>query len=110
MAEWTLQLERARTAAEFQAIAEAVLGDGRSALGALHQFLECAAEWCDKHEPDLAARYRSGASELAQLGAQLADLGEDHLARTYAPTPQARPGQVPPPPPQSPAAGRNRSR
>lgn len=103
-------MDRARTAAEFQAIAEAVLGDGRSALGALHQFLECAAEWCDKHEPDLAARYRSGASDFAQLGTQLADLGEDHLARTYAPTPRTRSQQVPPSPPQSSAAGRNRAR
>ncbi|MFB7270771.1 hypothetical protein [Streptomyces sp. NPDC056244] len=70
---------------------EAVLGDGHSALGALYQFLETAAEWCERNEaPDIARRYRVDASRLAELGNQLAHLGEEHLAHTYSPTPAAR--------------------
>jgi hypothetical protein len=53
---WTDQLYRVRTTAEFQAVAIAVLGDGHSRLGELHQFLETAAEWCERNqEPGIAA-------------------------------------------------------
>ncbi|WP_258528065.1 hypothetical protein [Streptomyces sp. NBRC 110611] len=56
---WTHQLYRVRTTAEFQAVAQAVLGDGHSGLGELHQFLETAAEWCERNqEPDIAAPTR----------------------------------------------------
>ncbi|MFF9785090.1 hypothetical protein [Streptomyces nigrescens] len=95
---WADQLHRARTTAEFYAVTEAVLGDGTSALGALHEFLENAADWCDRNqEPGIADRYRRSADQLDQLGDQLAILGEDHLARTYAPVPahRAQHGQVP---------------
>ncbi|WP_406220715.1 hypothetical protein [Streptomyces decoyicus] len=86
------QLKRARTTAEFHAVTEAVLGDGGSALGALHEFLESAADWCDHNqEPEIATRYRGSAVHLAQLGDQLAFLAEDHLARTYASAPATRP-------------------
>ncbi|RSO06967.1 hypothetical protein DMH18_26340 [Streptomyces sp. WAC 06783] len=81
---WTDQLHRARTAAEFQAVAEAVVGDGNSGLGALHQFLETAAEWCERHqEPGIADHYRVYARRLASLGEHLTDLGEDHLLDAY---------------------------
>ncbi|MEU3188426.1 hypothetical protein ABZ707_30165 [Streptomyces sp. NPDC006923] len=101
---WTDQLHRVRSAAEFQAVTEAVLGDGHSALGALHQFLEAAAEWCERHaEPEIARGYNAGASHLDGLGTQLAYLGEDHLARTYNPLPASartaptRAASAPPP-------------
>ncbi|MDX3855668.1 hypothetical protein [Streptomyces sp. AK02-01A] len=102
---WTDHLHRARSAAEFQAVTDAVLGDGHSALGALHQFLEAAAEWCDRNkEPEIARSYNAAASRLGGLGNQLAYLAEDHLARTYNPLPASartapvRAASVPPPP------------
>ncbi|MFJ9033631.1 hypothetical protein ACIRQP_35035 [Streptomyces sp. NPDC102274] len=102
---WTDQIPNARSAAEFQAVTEAVLSHEHGALGALHQFLESAAEWCDRNEePDIARRYRARASRLAELGDQLAYLGEDHLAHTYSPTSAAAPTAptstacAPPPP------------
>lgn len=108
---WTHQLYRARTTAEFQAVATAVLGDGHSSLGELHQFLETAAEWCERHqEQGIAQRYRQHAEELSELGDQLSYLTDDHLANTYrrtslsAPT---RPGSsgpaVAPTPPAAPS-------
>ncbi len=80
----TDQLQRARSTAEFQAIAEAVVGDGRSGLGALSQFLQTAADWCERHhEPGIADHYRVYARRLASLGDNLTDLGEDHLLIAY---------------------------
>ncbi|NEB09792.1 hypothetical protein G3I32_13115 [Streptomyces coelicoflavus] len=81
---WSDKLHEARTAAEFQAVTSAVLGDGHSALGELHLFLEAAADWCERHqEPRIADRYRRHAQELSELGDQLAYVGEDHLAGIY---------------------------
>lgn len=81
---WADKLHEARTTAEFQAVTSAVLGDGHSALGELHQFLQAAADWCERHhEPRTAERYRQHADELSELGDQLAYLSEDHLANTY---------------------------
>ncbi|WP_053803645.1 hypothetical protein [Streptomyces rimosus] len=95
---WTDQLHRARTASEFQAVAEAVVGDGRSGLGALHQFLETAAEWCERHqEPGIADHYRVYARRLASLGEHLMDLGDDHLLDAYRRA--HRPSQSPRPAP-----------
>ncbi|MGX1759908.1 hypothetical protein ACWIG5_23875 [Streptomyces lydicus] len=95
---WADQLHRARNTDDFHAVIEAVLGDGRSALGALYEFLRDAADWCDRNqEPEIAHRYRSSGHELAQLGDQLAILGEDHRACTYVSVPahRAQHGQVP---------------
>lgn len=88
---WTDHLHRARTTAQFQTVANAVLGDGPSALGALHQFLETAADWCEHHEEaNIAHRYRTSAQRLAELGDQLAYLGEAHSPTpTNAPRPTA---------------------
>lgn len=84
IAAWTDQLYRVRTTAEFQAVATAVLGDGHSGLGELHQFLETAAQWCERnHEPGIAQRYRRHAEQLSELGDQLSYLTDDHLAATY---------------------------
>lgn len=81
---WSDKLHKARTTAEFQAVTSAVLGDGHSALGELHQFLEATADWCERNqEPSIAERYRRHAEELSELGDQLAYLSEDHLASTY---------------------------
>lgn len=60
-----------------------MLGDGHSALGELHQFLEAAADWCERNQqPSIAERYRRHAEALSELGAQLAYVSEDHLAGT----------------------------
>ncbi|PIM71280.1 hypothetical protein CTU88_14220 [Streptomyces sp. JV178] len=81
---WTDQLYRVRTTAQFQAVAQAVLGDGHSGLGELHQFLQTAAEWCEHNqEPDIAERYQRHAEQLSALGDQLSFVTDDHLAHTY---------------------------
>ncbi|WP_406439100.1 hypothetical protein OHB14_51505 [Streptomyces sp. NBC_01613] len=107
---WSLQLYRARTTAEFQAVATAVLGDEHSALSELHQFLETAAEWCERnHEPKIAERYRRHAEQLSELGDQLSYVTDDHLADTYRRTPPSTPAQptsgptATSPPPAAPA-------
>ncbi|MFF7643065.1 hypothetical protein [Streptomyces canus] len=107
---WTRQLYRVRTTAEFQAVATAVLGDGHSALSELHQFLETAAEWCERnHEPEIAERYRRHAEQLSELGDELSYLTDDHLADTYRRTHPSAPAQptsgpaAAPAPPAAPA-------
>ncbi|SBT93382.1 hypothetical protein GA0115233_106260 [Streptomyces sp. DI166] len=94
--DWTRQLYRARTAAELNTVAQAVLGDGRSGLAELHTFLETAAEWCDHNqEPGIAVRYRQHAEELSALGDRLAYLSEDHLASIYRRTNRSASAQPP---------------
>ncbi|WP_371551394.1 hypothetical protein OG266_38430 [Streptomyces sp. NBC_00554] len=107
---WTRQLYRVRTTPEFQAVATAVLGDGHSALSELHQFLESAAEWCERnHEPKIAERYRRHAQQLSELADQLSYLTDDHLAGIYRRTHQSAPAQptsgptAAPAPPATPA-------
>jgi hypothetical protein len=103
---WTHQLYQVRTTAEFQAVATAVLGEGHSALGELHQFLETAAEWCERnHQPKIAEQYRQHAEQLSELGDQLSYLTDDHLADTYRRThppapaqPTSEPAAAPAPP------------
>ena len=110
IAAWTQQLYQVRTSAEFQAVIQSVLGDGHSGLGELHQFLETAAEWCERNrEPSIAARYRQHAEHLSALGDQLSYVTDDHLARTYQrthpPTPtrpaSSAPASAPAPPRRS---------
>ncbi|MFJ2296843.1 hypothetical protein ACIOG7_35085 [Streptomyces sp. NPDC087894] len=94
---WTQQVYRARSAAELNTVAQAVLGDGHSGLGELHLFLETAAEWCERNqEPGFAARYRQHAEELSALGDQLAYLSEDHLASIYRRPNRSAPAQPAP--------------
>ncbi|MFF1420061.1 hypothetical protein [Streptomyces sp. NPDC058280] len=72
----------------------------------MHEFLGAAAEWCERHqEPDFAQRYRGTAQRLAELGDQLAYLGEDRLAAAYQRTTTvgSRPAPLPAPPPPGPA-------
>ncbi|AJT62516.1 hypothetical protein T261_0827 [Streptomyces lydicus] len=93
---WTHQLYKARTTAEFQSVAQAVLGDGHSGLGELHQFLQTAAEWCERNqEPAIATRYRQHAEQLSELGEQFSYLTDDHLANTYRRTRTPAPVQPP---------------
>ncbi|OKJ72240.1 hypothetical protein [Streptomyces sp. CB02460] len=94
---WTQQVHHARSAAELNTVAQAVLGDGHSGLAELHLFLETAAEWCERNqEPDFAARYRQHAEELSALGDQLAYLSEDHLASIYRRPSRSAPAQPAP--------------
>ncbi|MEU8482382.1 hypothetical protein [Streptomyces sp. NPDC048641] len=105
VAAWSDKLHEARTTAEFQSVSLAVLGDGHSALGELHQFLEAAADWCERNqEPSIAARYRQHAEELSELGDQLAYLSEDHLASTYRRPNRSAPVRTAPAPAAAPAA------
>lgn len=109
--DWTRHLYRVRTAAELSTVAQAVLGDGHSALAELHLFLETAAEWCERNkEPSIAARYRQHAEELSALGDQLAYLSEDHLASIYRRPNRSAPAQPAPAPAAAPAAPGARTR
>ncbi|WP_433549125.1 hypothetical protein ACQPZG_31735 [Streptomyces sp. CA-294286] len=81
---WTDALPQARTSAQLHAVVEAVLGDGPSALGALHEFLKAAAAQYEHHqEPVLAASVRSAAQTLTALGDTLAWADEAHLRSAY---------------------------
>ncbi|MFI5804384.1 hypothetical protein [Streptomyces sp. NPDC051561] len=85
---WTNVLHQAHTAAELHAVTDAVLGDGPSALGALYEFLDAAAaRYEHQQEPALAAGVRAAARRLADIGDELARLGEDHLRSTYGGAP-----------------------
>ncbi|MFE5934225.1 hypothetical protein ACFQ69_02505 [Streptomyces sp. NPDC056470] len=76
----------------------------------LYRLLIRAAAWCDHHnEAESTRRYRSNADRSAELGGAFAFLGEQHLARTYAPIPPQHPGSSPMPlnaPPVTPPLGR----
>lgn len=110
---WARHLHRARTVAELDTMAMAVLGEGHGGLAELHLFLESVAEWCELNdEPSIAARYRQHADELSALGDQLAYLSEDHLASIYRRTNRSAPAQSPravPAPPVTPTPPARRS-
>lgn len=119
---WMEQLYRAQTSSEFFVVSDRVLGDGPDqALPALVEFLQTAAEWCERHgQPKLAADFRDTHDRmetvtyhLNNLAGQALDVAYDALEDTITTGQQTtvgKPAHTMPPTPPAPPSGKGPTR